>query len=110
MLQINTESPHLIKFRNCYPAPPQFAQDDPAEGKPPRQWYAAGPNGKPPVNEDDLPDAMNRAQLIAMASDVTVETLPLCIAILAWYLPADELRESRQQLQAFWNKQKSNWE
>lgn len=75
---------HFAQFRNCYPAPPNFASGAQVEGKNPLQWYAGGPEQRPEASLERFGNGVNRSKLIAMQNDCAIPTLDLCIAILAW--------------------------
>lgn len=81
---LSLDDDHFAVFRSCYPEPLALPSGSKTEGKAPREWYAGGPDTKPAANLTQFGLGVNRAKLIEMQADVTIPTLDLCIAILAW--------------------------
>ncbi len=75
---------HLEKFKACFRAPPTLALGDTQEGRSPKAWFRNVDSTRFNVAIVDLPAAVNRQKLLAMASDRTVRTLDLCVSIFAW--------------------------
>ncbi len=75
---------HLAVFKSCYLEPISLPSGKRTEGKPPREWYAGGPDIKPAATLDRFGSGVNRSRLIEMQADDAIPTLDLCIAVLAW--------------------------
>lgn len=75
---------HFAFLSKCYPLPLKMASGEKNEAKNPHLWYAGGPAEKPSADLRIFDRGCNRSNLIAMRDDHGINTLDLCIAILAW--------------------------
>ena len=81
---LELDESHLNFFKNCYREPLALPSGKKVEGKSPKEWYGGGPEKKPSVDLECFGDGLNRSRLISLQPDLTIPTLTLCIAILAW--------------------------
>lgn len=81
---LKLDESHFSFFRSCYFEPIALPSGSQEEGNAALEWYASGPNTKPAANLHHFKHKVNRSKLLKIQADVTIPTLDLCIAILAW--------------------------
>lgn len=83
MITIMFVTKHFEKFKEFFPVPLDFSSGNTREGRNPRTWFKRIASGLD-IAVSNLPSAVNRRMLLAMARDPAVRTLDLCVSIFAW--------------------------